>query len=206
MFSLLFLYNVCLSFQNRSFSPTEVLTKAVSDAREWQAAQELAPLSQDTPHSLNNWEPCIQSLHPEIVTVHTDAAWKEADKRAGIAWIFSDNTGTMLAQGTSVEEFAPSPLVAEGMAIREALLQAQALGFTKLAINSDAQIIIRAINERGSIKEFFGILQDILNLSCYLSISSFNFIPRKDYMIADGLAKRALTTWNLYTLHFILIK
>ena len=95
-----------------------------------------------------------------------------------------------LQQNTSV----PSPLVAEGMAIREALLQAQAFGYSKLLIKSDAQTIIRASNGRDSIKELFGILQDIHNLSCYLSVSRFCFIPRLDNIAANTLAKRALAT------------
>ena len=129
-----------------------------------------------------------------VINVHTDAAWKETDKKAGLAWIFSDHTGKVLAKGAATEHFVPSPLVAEGMAIREALLQAQAFGYSKLLIKSDAQTIIRAINGRDSIKELFGILQDIHNLSCYLSVSRVCFIPRLDNIAANTLAKRALAT------------
>lgn len=137
------------------------------------------------------WENLLVSLLI-VINVHTDAAWKETDKKAGLAWIFSDHTGKFWPK--ELQQNTSSPLVAEGMAIREALLQAQAFGYSKLLIKSDAQTIIRAINGRDSIKELFGILQDIHNLSCYLSVSRFCFIPRLDNIAANTLAKRALAT------------
>ncbi|WZY78965.1 hypothetical protein YC2023_025349 [Brassica napus] len=178
-------------FQNRCFEAKEVLSKAIADALEWQTAQEQSITGLATEQNTIVQRPPPQ-MNPDIITVNTDAAWKESEQKAGLAWLFSDNTGRILARGTSLELYVPSPLVAEGMALREALLHAQALGFNKLCIKSDAQIIIRAINRRDPIKELCGILQDILNLSCYLSVSSFIFISRKDNMAADALAKRVL--------------
>ena len=178
-------------FQNRYFEAKEVLSKAVADALEWQTAQE-QPITSLATEQNTIAQPPPPQANPDIITVNTNAAWKESEQKAGLAWLFSDNTCMILVQGTSLELYVPSPLVAEGLAIREALLQAQALGFNKLSIKSDAQIIIRAINRRDPIKELCGILQDILNLSCYLFVSSFNFISRKDNMTADALAKRVL--------------
>ena len=82
--------------------------------------------------------------------------------------------------------------MAEALAIREALLQARGHGHINIAIRSDAQILIRAINGRDQIKGLYGILQDIHNLTCYLSTSVFSFISRKDNVAADNLAKKAL--------------
>ena len=177
-------------FQKRSFEAKEVLSKAISDAREWQSEQEQEINKANLPSKPT---PPTQAVAFDTVIVHTDAAWRERQNRF-LDWpgFFSDCERNILMKGSTSEDFVPSPLVAEGLAIREALLQVQAYGFNKLLINSDAQIIIRAINERDSIKELCGILQDIQNLSCYLSVSIFRFIPRKDNMAADGLAKSAL--------------
>ena len=82
--------------------------------------------------------------------------------------------------------------MAEGLAMREALLQAQAHGLSNIIIKSDAQIIIRAINKRESIKKICGILQDICTLSCDLDVLSFIFVPRTENSTADALAKSAL--------------
>ncbi|KAF3503221.1 hypothetical protein F2Q69_00045681 [Brassica cretica] len=102
---------------------------------------------------------------------------------------------TMTSNGdysTKSEEWVSSPIMAEALAIREALLQARGHGHINVAIRSDAQILIRAINGRDQIKGLYGILQDIHNLTCYLSTFVFSFISRKDNVAADNLAKKAL--------------
>ncbi|KAG2332542.1 hypothetical protein Bca52824_003722 [Brassica carinata] len=125
--------------------------------------------------------------------LHTDAAWKEETKTAGLAWIFTDTNGKRLLQGRKTEEWVSSPLVAEGLVVREALYQARDHGFNSLIFKSDAQILIRAINGTDSIKGLFGILQDIQNLTCYISDFSFSYVSRSNNTAADLLVKRALS-------------
>ncbi|KAG5385259.1 hypothetical protein IGI04_036729 [Brassica rapa subsp. trilocularis] len=102
-----------------------------------------------------------------------------------------------LHQGSKTEEWVSSPLVAEGLAVREALYQAREHGFNSLILKLDAQILIRAINGRDSIKGLFEILQDVQSLTCYLSDFSFSHVPRSNNTAADLLANRALS--DLYS-------
>ena len=81
------------------------------------------------------------------ILINTDAAWKEDTKTAGLAWIFYDNTGKQLQQGSATEEWVNSPLTSEALAIREALSQAKAQGYNKIELRSDAQVLIWAIND-----------------------------------------------------------
>ncbi|KAG5383440.1 hypothetical protein IGI04_034910 [Brassica rapa subsp. trilocularis] len=74
-------------------------------------------------------QPSVQQTTPKqqmtaTILINTDAAWKEDTKTAGLAWIFYDNTGKQLQQGSSTEEWVNSPLTSEALAIREALSQA----------------------------------------------------------------------------------
>ncbi|KAH0862793.1 hypothetical protein HID58_080004 [Brassica napus] len=55
-----------------------------------------------------------------------------------------------------------------------------------------SRLFLKTINGRYQIKGLYGILQDIHNLTCYLSTSVFSFISRKDNVAADNLAKKAL--------------
>lgn len=180
-------------FENRSFSPSETLTKAIADAREWQDAQQMIP-----PTLPQLQQP---SRHPSGLntrfTIFTDAAWRKESLTAGLAWSCTDNHGNIVFQGSTPEPWVESAQLAEGLAIREALLQAQAQGLNNITIKSDAQIIIRAINNRESIKELFGTLHDIHRLSCDLDVVSFIFIPRTENSTADALAKRALLNYSL---------
>ncbi|KAG2288384.1 hypothetical protein Bca52824_047988 [Brassica carinata] len=152
-------------FKNRTFDASETLTKAITYAREWQEAQLEA----------------------------TPSATTET-KTAGLAWIFTDNTGQIIHQGSTTEEWVSSPLILEGLAIREALFQAKSRGYTNIEFKSDAQVITRAINAGDPIKGLFGVLQDIHHLTCHLSAFTFLHIPRLDNMATDSLAKRALAT------------
>lgn len=54
------------------------------------------------------------------------------------------------------------------------------------------QTLVRAINDRSTLKELFGIIHDILNLSLEFSVTSFSYITRSNNSAADGLAKGAL--------------
>ncbi|KAF3492488.1 hypothetical protein DY000_02056011 [Brassica cretica] len=54
----------------------------------------------------------------------TDAAWNIQSKRAGLAWIFSDAIGSWINQGTRTMKLINSPLIAEALALRSALLSA----------------------------------------------------------------------------------
>ncbi|XP_048612061.1 uncharacterized protein LOC125586243 [Brassica napus] len=101
-----------------------------------------------------------------------------------------DGRATLTKATTDAREWQQAQQ--EALAIREALLQARGHGHINIAIRSGAQILIRAINGRDQIKGLYGILQDIHNLTCYLSTSVFSFISRKDNVAADNLAKKVL--------------
>ncbi|CAA7043759.1 unnamed protein product [Microthlaspi erraticum] len=86
-----------------------------------------------------------------------------------MGWIFHNSTSETLNQGFKAFENIASPLIAEGLAIRQAL----DLGFKNLHVASDSQQLITAINSKSSLSEIFGILQDISFLSsCFSSTRS----------------------------------
>ncbi|CAN7062182.1 unnamed protein product [Brassica rapa subsp. trilocularis] len=59
--------------------------------------------------------------------------------------------------GSKTEEFVTSPLIAEALAIRQALEEARNMGVTNLLVNSDSQILMRVIQKKDYIKELMGI-------------------------------------------------
>ncbi|KAF3587465.1 hypothetical protein F2Q69_00029690 [Brassica cretica] len=64
------------------------------------------------------------------------------------------------------EDYVGSLLIAEALAIRLALMEAQNMGINDVHVNSDLQVLIRVIQKKELIKELVGILQDIYELSC----------------------------------------
>lgn len=89
-----------------------------------------------------------------------------------------------------------SPLIAEAIAIRQALEEARNMGVTNLLVNSDSQILMRIIQKKDFIKELIGILQDLYELSCCFSSIFFSFIPRGKNSLTDSVAKHALYAFS----------
>ncbi|CAN7062598.1 unnamed protein product [Brassica rapa subsp. trilocularis] len=125
------------------------------------------------------------------------AAWNTQSKRAGLAWIFTDSTGLRINQGTTTKDQISSPLIAEALALRSALLSAETLGFRKLRCFSDNSTLIRAINTDLQIKEIYGIIKDIKTISSAFVGITFSFFSRSMNVEADGLAKQYLSS-SLY--------
>lgn len=179
-------------FGNRNFSPLDTATKALADAREWQSAQPQGTerrkqtAAQRTPRGHN---------HP--ITAFVDGAWRQDNQTAGIGWFFQNTDESEISRGHKAEPFVRSPLAAEALAIREALLYAKAHDLNNLCVKSDSQTLIRAILNRDQVAEIYGILQDIHQLASTFESISFSFTPRSSNLVADSLAKFALS-------HFVL--
>ena len=99
----------------------------------------------------------------------------------------------MIHQESRVQNFVPSPLVAEALALRAGLIDAVELELPKLRMLSDNSTLIRAINNDAQVKEIFGIVKDIQELSSVFVEISFAHIRRSSNVEADRLAKVALS-------------
>ncbi|KAL9293362.1 putative reverse transcriptase zinc-binding domain-containing protein [Arabidopsis thaliana] len=67
-------------FNNIPFSEQETVLKAILDAKDWQAAQDPICLVGRKP----NPERVCPSPSPDVVVIHSDAAWNETTKVAGL--------------------------------------------------------------------------------------------------------------------------
>ncbi|CAA7015730.1 unnamed protein product [Microthlaspi erraticum] len=156
-------------FEDRSFTPEDTNLKAIQDAREWQEAQVL----EKKPHQARPRPTNHRSLHPNTVVCFTDGAWKQETAIAGAGWIFTKREGIKLDSGSLAEPFASSPLKAEAIAIRSALVQALEKNFLHLQVKSDAKDLIRALTSQEKIKEIYGLLFDIQSLAKLFTSISF---------------------------------
>ncbi|XP_056862438.1 uncharacterized protein LOC130510112 [Raphanus sativus] len=122
----------------------------------------------------------------------TDTAWSKDRLISGSAWIFSGAQLLNPIEGSSIEEYVRSPLVAEAMAVRSALCMAQSMEITALRVFSDNRTLIRAISGNTQSKEIIGIVKDIRLISSEFACISFSHLPRSENAVSDLLAKRAL--------------
>ncbi|KAF2606115.1 hypothetical protein F2Q68_00045451 [Brassica cretica] len=97
-----------------------------------------------------------------------------------------------IKQGTLMKRFIASPLMAEALAVREALLQAKALHLSNICLKSDDHVLIKVLSSKQIPMEFYEINLDIENLSSSFTFISFTYVPRSLNSTADVLAKSAL--------------
>ncbi|KAG2298194.1 hypothetical protein Bca52824_034666 [Brassica carinata] len=123
-----------------------------------------------------------------IENMHGEAVYEEPE----ILEVITDYFTALFTTSNTT----PRAIVEEAIQCR-ALSQARAHGYHHIELRSDSQVLIRVINGRDQLKGLFGILQDIHNLTCYLSTFVFSHISRKDNVAADSLAKSALSDFFL---------
>lgn len=183
-------------FSNRFFSAQETCLKAIVDAKEWSHAQQKTigdpPLSAPAP---------TRVCHPLVwhgVSCRSDAAWRADLKVAGLGWVSSSTEAgtTSSVSHSAICENVYSPLMAECLAGRAAILEAVSSGVDHFLLESDCQQLVGAINSRSIILEIHGVLADI-----FISISSFSsflcrFIPRSSNVVVDTLAKHCLSLYG----------
>ena len=83
-------------------------------------------------------------------------------------------------------------LMAEALAISEALCHAHSLGYSKIWLRSDSETLIRALKSITQPMTLYGVLSDIDYLSSLFDFCFFSFIPRSQNGLADNLAKTCL--------------
>ncbi|XP_009103820.1 uncharacterized protein LOC103829885 [Brassica rapa] len=159
--------------------------------QEWELAQ--SPTAPTLSKSLSKSHPPPQSMDLSDTTIlcNTDGAWKADSVVAGSGWVFRDKHQEVGRGGRSHHHVA-SPLLAEALAIRDALLHAFSLGFTSIWLRSDAQALVTAITTKRRPTELYGVLSDIDSISSLFSVCRFSFCPRASNGLADTLAKAHL--------------
>ncbi|KAG5409615.1 hypothetical protein IGI04_005934, partial [Brassica rapa subsp. trilocularis] len=145
-----------LIFGNKSLTPAEIASKSLNLAREWSNAQELLPTGQNS--KMGQQETSVRNLppsDPEIVVCKSDAAWDAERNRAGLAWVLRGRQESVVDQGSTIQYFVNSPLIAEALAVREGIFKAASQGISSLWVCSDNRTLIRAINNKNQRKELY---------------------------------------------------
>ncbi|KAG7577859.1 Ribonuclease H-like superfamily [Arabidopsis thaliana x Arabidopsis arenosa] len=137
--------------------------------------------------------PSIQPPCPNTHECFVDAAWA-SDGCSGMGWLFRNGSKEILSQNSANHKFVGSALIAETLAVKFAMFDAQSAGFHKLKVFSDCKVLISLLNTGNSNVDLRSLLHDIRDLSVSFTSISFQFIPRLENVLADSLAKSALSS------------
>ena len=134
-----------------------VVQNAMCSVREWSLAQvKLLPTS-------SSQSPLMQevSLPPGTSLGNSEAAWSSSSLMAGLGWHFSMVSTTGMARSSTMVSSVTSPLLAEALALREALRAAQSSYLTKVWMRYESLELVRAVNSKSYPMELFGVLMDV---------------------------------------------
>lgn len=82
--------------------------------------------------------------------------------------------------------------MAEGLAMREAVVTCRRLELQIVRFESDSAQLIKCVNTSSRIAELHGVVSDILSVGAEFESVSFAWIPREKNKLADCLEKNAL--------------
>ena len=108
-------------FNNKESTPEEIITKAVTAAQEW--LREQTPEPSDVPKKVR----AMTAPGINYTIMQSDAAWRSDSQRAGLGWTVIENELNSDYMAHCL--YVPSPLVAEALALREAMAHCRAQGF-----------------------------------------------------------------------------
>ncbi|KAL0692997.1 hypothetical protein Bca4012_060177 [Brassica carinata] len=146
-------------------------------------------VKKESPNALRSPPPQLPPP-PGTVVARSDAAWSSVSKKAGLGWIILDEVETQSFQHSASSVL--SPLVAEGLALREAVKHCRGEGRSRTAFELDSAQLVKALNSEIPSKELYGIIADVNFFISTFDFVSFNWIPRERNFMADCLAKDAL--------------
>ncbi|XP_072058294.1 uncharacterized protein [Arachis hypogaea] len=118
------------------------------------------------------------------IKCNVDAAFDEAHFAGATAVVLRDHNWTLLS-GINSTIVSTSPLAAEALAVKAALIMSQNFQMQKVIIESDNQILIQALKSHASIAKIQVIVEDILHLVRGIPNCGFTWVPREANSLAQ---------------------
>ncbi|XP_015962288.1 uncharacterized protein LOC107486249 [Arachis duranensis] len=122
------------------------------------------------------------------IKCNVDAAFVETRSAGTTAAVYRDPNGSFLT-GINSTIVANSPLAAEALAVREALILSRNFQMEKVIIESDNQTLVQALKSHAPIAAIQVILDDILYLVKGMPNCGFTWAPREANLLAHEVAK-----------------
>ena len=157
-----------LTFENQVMKEQEVVTLALREARNWQAAQLLKRPPAKPPQAKIAHRDPGRSLAGLVCLV--DASWQASTHCAGMGWIYKDSTSGWSSSNTSNRSHVASAPMSEALAVIAAITDAASRNFKILSVCSDSKILMDCINTQGRCLEVQGVLNDISALCAHFEV------------------------------------
>ena len=178
-------------FEEKYFSETEVLGKAMKHVLEWQDSTANTKPPTFLPKYFSAIVTQTQS-HENVFLCFSDASWNSSSCARGMGRICSYSAGTTFLQGSTSRTIVASTLVAEALALKAAMQADISLNIKDLICFSNSKGLINLITKNTYVIAPQGILHNISMLSKSLSSIFFKFVFRHCNMVVDSTTKNAM--------------
>ncbi|XP_031097101.1 uncharacterized protein LOC116001361 [Ipomoea triloba] len=174
-----------LLWNTKPWTPSEVVRRAVLLAEEWNTLF-AAPGNL----LINGSEHAIDPGINDGVIIHVDAAvFSDREEGYVSAVVHGSDGGYLAARNCSVRSLR-NPILAEAMAVKEALSWAKDRGWHKVVLYSDCQLVCNLLKSSLPNNSYVGcIVRDCVSLKRYFVDVSFHYIARSANTLAHVLAR-----------------
>ncbi|KAM0906138.1 hypothetical protein ACQ4PT_017072 [Festuca glaucescens] len=126
----------------------------------------------------------------DMLKINIDGSFKQQEKAGGWGFIIRDAEGDAVGSGAGKLDHLQDPLQAEAEACIHAMVWAREWGMTRIMIETDALVLLQAINENNHDLAPNGVLFREIKSLATLNFSSFSlrYCPRACNKVADYLA------------------
>ncbi|XP_031101785.1 uncharacterized protein LOC116005682 [Ipomoea triloba] len=174
-----------LLWSNKTWEPGEVVRRSNALLVEWSMVQTASGIT------LN--DSAVHAVAPTTdngITIHVDAAVFPNREEGFVSAVVHASDGRFLAARNSPVRSLRDPVLAEAMAIKEALSWAKDCGWQVVAIYSDCQVVCNLLKDTSPSYSYSGcVVSDCIALKRYFVDVSFHFVSRSSNTLAHALAR-----------------
>lgn len=170
------------------------MLKVVADAKkylaQWTAAQGRSTSALITPEYTGDGAQSWVKPQPNTIKVSVDAAIFAEREEYGFGLIARDSEGELRQAETKIFKGIVSSVVAEAMAIKEALSWIDRMRWSKVSLESDCLVVIQAIRSKVKMRSCLGgIIEECRWYLKSLNKVSLYFVKRSANTVAHTLAR-----------------
>lgn len=185
---IIWLHRNAFYFEAKTVNPMAAVLHAKSIIAEYFQFAQSHISTAETPLRLNNVYQVWRPPSNRTVKVNTDASFNKV-KKIGCAGIIARDKEGKILFGISKSFVANSPILAEAIALREAIAVALNFGISDVIFENDCLDLIQACRGNFQIGEIKGIVQDILQYKSQFQNCGFTWVAKGGNMVAHQIAK-----------------
>ncbi|XP_074346427.1 uncharacterized protein LOC141685211 [Apium graveolens] len=172
-------------WNKKSSTVNRVVAETKQYLTQWKMAQSRSTNALLQPQADGDGAVVWVKSQPDTVKVTVDAAIFENRDETGFSVVARDSTGTLIQAKTVIKQGLISPVLAEAMAVKEALSWIDTMKWPRSVLESDCLVVVQAFRSLTPMRSHFGlIIEECLRLLSQSNKVYLHFIKRSANMVS----------------------